>query len=506
LLRGYVESISRQEVRATRGLFEGTQGMTTQENQLVRLIEEVGLRDHVPRLISLLRSARTLEKGNKQFKQRIKKITGRRNLPEEFPPEFPPELADQLRRLDKLSKEGVPDSFEGILEAYGASNEEKLIIMQLDKLGRLSKDDFSSFVVSRYLMAPELKPGFKTIKEQYIAENALNAQEVRAAQEVEKMLEAAFAESGLSARRQIAGYWSHARVWSEFGLTPDSFMERMIPKRSVEWSANRFRSGELNVYETDPVFMANKYTRGLFMKRHVDPVLKVANKELKRMRGIDAGTHRVMSEYINEIMGAQHTTFTRIDATLASFLKSTGVNPTRAKGLSAKITNEFTGLAYKAAIPFRPVNILRNFFQQVQMIPPRVGFKHYYKGLEKAFTKEGYEEAVRRNIIPADIIPVHASAEVLPAELNKALKPLGLKYQRIFDAGFRWYKYPDDIGRTAAFHSIKSRINAHIVDYETGKITWEVFKSRAKINTFDSNDIAEFTRILNTENSTEAAA
>ncbi|KKM19533.1 hypothetical protein LCGC14_1654720, partial [marine sediment metagenome] len=484
-IRGLQETLSRKEILATRGIVEGKKGMTVVERQTARIVEGAGLRDHIPRLIALTRSARALEKGKKAFLKRSSDLRKGQELA--------PEVEEQLARLTEMAEKEVPETFEGILDFYGASKEEKMVIALLENNSKLPKDEFSSFVVSRYLVAPELKPGFKSVREQFIAENSMVPREVKVTEEVERMVNAVFAESGMDGKRQIAGFWSHARTWVESGVIPD---EHLVPKRSIEWSANRFRSGELNIYETDPVHMANKLARNMLMKRHLDPVLKTANKELKRIRRIDTKTHRVMGEYLSEVSGGQHASFDRIDETIRSFMSVTGLDQASAKGLSSKVTNVLAGLAYSAAIPFRAALILRNYFQMVQFTPPRIGFKYFYEGLKRAMTPEGYREALERGVIPVDVVPLHAATEILPQEIAKALGPFALKYRQVFDAGFRWYRKADDLGRAVAYHGVQARINRYLPEYMGGKINWETFKSRAKINTFDSNEVAEYTRLF----------
>ena len=62
------------------------------------------------------------------------------------------------------------------------------------------------------------------MREQFAAENNMTARELSLANEVDLMLEAAFAESGMSAKRQIAGFWSHQRTWVENGWIDDRFL------------------------------------------------------------------------------------------------------------------------------------------------------------------------------------------------------------------------------------------------------------------------------------------
>lgn len=515
LIKLLVETQSRQDILATRGVFGSVTGMTRAERDVAQFIEKLGLKDDVPRLLSLNRSARALDKGLKTFRKRVGKLTQNiKRLPEQTIEQrtqqlaeagVHPEIAEQIARLEEIATD-IPETYEGILEAYGLSGEEKAVMKALETYGKLSKDDFSSFVVSRYLTSPTKKEGFATIREQLIAEHGITAQEVLVADEVDLMLQAAFRESGMNAKRQIAGYWSHMSSWTEHGLVTDRFMERMVPKRTVQWTGSAFRSGELNVYESDPVLMAAKYTRGLFSKRYVEPALKRANAELKSIRGIDTRTWRVMREYINEITGTPHASFNKADATIASFLRSLGMSPSLARGRSAKIVNALASLAYGAAIPFRSALILRNYFQMVQMIPPRIGFKYFFRGIDAAIEKDGFAEVIKRNIIPTDVVPLHAGTEILPQTAERTLKPLGLLYRRLFDMGFRWYRRADDFGRAVAFFGTKARINDFLPDFMSGRISWETFASRAKINTFDSNDIAEFRRLLSEVSSDEAAS
>lgn len=487
-IRGLVEAMSREEIANTRGLVEGVaKPMTPTEMRIGRVIERVGLKDDVPRLLSTMRFAQALQRSKKAFRKRVNRLDRQ---------QLAPETEELIANLERVAREEVPDSFEGILDALGMTKEEKFVISMLSKANRLPKDEFSSYVVSRWLVAPSLKKGFVNGRAQWIAEHNITAHEQQLVKELDRLLNAAFTESGLSARRQIAGYWSHMRMWIEQGLGPsDEFMQSMLPKKSIEWTSARFRGGELNVYETDPVLMAVKYTRGLLMKRHFDPVLPTTVDALRAIEGRSPRLFKIMTEYVNQLKGLPHVTFRKLNSAIAETMKVLKVGDVRADRLAEKVINSMTAVGYAASIPFRPALILRNYWQMVQMIPPRIGFRHFFNGLERALTKEGFEDAVKRGIIPVDVLPVMAATEIA-ATFQRTLGPLQFHYKELFDLGFRWYRKADDIGRAVAYHGMQARIKEHLPAYMSGKIKWERFLQKSKVNTFDSNDIAEFTRLF----------
>lgn len=478
----YIESLSRQEVETAGGLLE--RGMTAEELKVAKVLDNLGMANEVPRLLSIERLARGFLGNRKKFLSKLNRMeaTG-----------VSDEVRRVLREIRQLTEvDAAPDTIEGIFDALGLSNEEKLAIDLLNRGRSLGKDTFSTFVVSRWLAAPELKSSFKNARAQFAAENKMAVTELKLAEELDRHFKAAFGTAGLDSKRELAGYWPHLRTYIENGLVPDNeFMRQILPPKSLGWSAQKFRSGELDVYTTDPVLAAYKHVRGLFMSKHFDPALKdVARPALRELKQSDPRSFRIMVDYVRELQGRPHASFKRVNQAIATLARVMG-HPVPER-LAERFVNGAVAMSYNAAIPFRAATILRNYFQ-MSLTPARIGPRAFFDGLETALTPEGYKEAVKHLAVPTGVVPLHAATEIFKPRF---IGPLRLRMSKIFEAGLNWYKKPDDIGRAAAFHGMRSRASRHLPDYMAGRIDFETFKSRAKVNTFKETDVTEFERLF----------
>jgi len=256
------------------------------------------------------------------------------------------------------------------------------------------------------------------------------------------------------------------------------------------------RSGEIDIYEVDPVLMAYKHVRSLLMGRHFDPLRPDLEAALATLRngGFKRG-HQVMSDYVDELIGRPISSFETLNQAIKTIARMFGQKePDR---IAEKLINNTVALGYGATIPFRASLLLRNYFQMFQMVPARIGWKHFWKGLSRALDDDGFRLAVEADAVPVGVTPVFASTEVLGPE---TLRFANIRVRRVFERGFEWYRKADDVGRSAAFHGFKSRAKEFQAAVNSQKITWEQFRARAKVNTFDPVDIGEFERIWATGN------
>lgn len=472
---GWIENMSREEIEAPNGLM--VRGMNPVEKGAAQTFEQLGLQGQMPRLIALTRMMERRLRSKGAFLKRWAMLQRQ---------EMDPLLRQQLEQLAALADQ--PETLDDMMTLLQLSPEEKVGVSIINQYKNKKLDDFSIFAVSRWLDAKHLSEGFADGRAQYAALHRMTPQELAVGRELDKYFEAAFQESGLNAKRQLGGYWPHLRKWTEAGMVQPEWLKKQLPPETFEWFHRRARSGELSFYDTDPVMVAYKHLRNLFMKKHFDPILPDIRAELKSMwENGNRRTFSVMKEYIQEMRGRPHKTFLKLNEAISTSLRVLGHKaPER---FAERIINEFTALMYSATIPFRPALIIRNYWQMMQMTPARIGFRDFFGGLEDALTKDGYEYAKRIGAIPSDVVPLMASTELWTPQ---ALRPLSLRFRRVFDRGFEWYKKADDIGRAAAANGIRRRINRHLGSFMRGDTTWEQFRQAAKINTFDSVDIAQF--------------
>jgi hypothetical protein len=471
-----LEQMSREEIAAPGGLLK--RGMTENEINLANTIRGLGLQDDIPRLASSIRMAQLAVKNKTDFFRKVRALE-QRGISKEF--------RETLHRMmDEIDE--MPDNVPDILRHTLQLNEKELTVAgMIDSIGKAGSEDVSLFAISRYASASQEKGSGR---EAFMRLHEFSPIERKLAEETERAYKAAFEIHGLDSRKEIAGYWPHMRKWIEQGFGPrEDFISNYLPE-SAEWSADRILSGELNIYNMDPVLTSYKHIRSMLMKQEVEPLLPDVREALAMIQARGANgerVHRIMSEYLHEAMGRPHASFAKVHQAIemaTEILIGKKVDP----DFTRNVINSVGSVANMAAIPFRPLLILRNHFQTPAHIFPRTGISDGMRGLNKAMSEEGFKEAVEKGIVTHNVLPVHATTEVHGFDTSR----LNRRLQRVFAKGFEWYQYPDDIGRATAFFAAKGRITRHEGMYRAGKISWEEFKARAKINTYDSIDIQRF--------------
>lgn len=473
----YMEYLSKEEVSAPGGLLQ--RGMTELELESSKTLSILGVEDEMPRLIAANHIIRMLvnNKGKIRPGDVKRMIKNTETAPEE--------TAEMFKTLRKAYKE-VPDDPEKIIEFLKLDPDAETALKMIHKLAKISPDEFSLFAVSRHMSARPLDPKFKTGRAQFAAENALNEQQLKIANQLDKYFGTIFEQSGIDQKRFLGGYWPHMRVLGRRGLRPEHF--RDLPD-SFKWTAQKFRTGELDLYELDPIVGALKYGRMMLMKQHFDPIMKGVKKAVTAVKQADQRVGNVLDQYVDEVIGRPHTSFQKLQDAL-EFATRAASGKDLPKDFARRYINIMTSLAYGATIPFRAALIARNYFQMVQMIPPRVGWSYYIKGLQRAMSKEGYAAAVEAGAVPPNVLPVFASTEIFEqgVMLNIARTRLGETYRTAFERGFQWYKSADDFSRAVAFHAQKARLNDAVSAYRKGQINFDKMLERGKVKTYKQID------------------
>lgn len=471
----YVEYMAREEIAAPGGLLQ--RGMNTNEIRVARQIEAAGLAHDIPRLMSTDRLIKASMKSEEALQRQIDRLRKIRGTPER----------DGLLAFF----ENLPTfkTFDEAADALGLTDAEKKVIGLIRDSTAVGPDDFSIFAVSRYASARPLGKGFKTGRAQFASEQNMTGAELQAAKLIDDLMEEAFALSNMDSKRQVGGYWPHMRMWAQHGYSPTNVPG--LPKDMVKWSHAKFRSGELDVYNMDPLQTSYKYVRSLLMNQHFDPLLPAIRKELAATGRKSPRVKDILSEYVHELQGRPHESFRRVQSAIEEgLLAMTGKLPP--ENLVSNITNSLAALAAAAAIPFRPALIIRNWFESSMKIAPRMGVKHYLNAVryvtDPATRREAYELAKRAQAIsvgPQRIKSIHASTELFGPGAGK----LNYKMERMLEKGFEWYQHSDDWGRAIAFHAQRFRLLEHHGDFMKGKITLDQFLQRSKALTYDPLDV-----------------
>lgn len=475
----WVEYMSKEEIARTGGLLQ--RGMNDNEIRVARMIEVMGLGNDVPRLMSADRLIRSSLKSEAAIKRRVRELKRVRGSTE------------RDRLLEFFESFPTFETYDDAAKALGLTSDELKVIDIINKSKGAGKDEFSIFAVSRYASAKPLGKGFKNGREQFAVEQGMTKAELEAGKQIDELMNWAFTESGLDAKRQIGGYWPHMRTWAQYGYSP-----RNVPGLTddmVEWSHAKFRSGELDVYNMDPLQTSYKYVRSLLMNRHFDPLIPGIKKHLDEVADISPRVKRIMDEYVHELQGRPHESFRKLQGAVEEGWKAmTGKLPK--ENLVRDIANGLSALAASAAIPFRPAIILRNYYESLQKIAPRVGLGYYTRALKfvtnKATRKQAWQMAKEAQAIspgPQRIKSIHASTELFGPGVGK----FNHKLESLLSKGFEWYQSADDWGRAIAYHAQRMRILDHHGAWMKkggGRgAHFEKFLEDAKVLTFDPIDV-----------------
>lgn len=482
----YIEFMTKSEIAAEGGLLP--RGMNQLEIATANKFIELGLGKDIPKLIATNRHINHLIETPRTFLEQVAS-TQRRDMSDE--------LRATLERLAQQAREQTPKTREEAMTMLNLTREERQGLEMIEGILQQSPDDMSLMAIGRYAEAPELPAGFSSGREWFAKAHGLNEIQLAAASSIDEILERGFALSGMDAKRQIGGYWPHMRKVVQHDPTVldprrQSWVRREMPD-AWEWSQQRIRSGELDIYSMDPTANTYRYLRGLFMKKHMDPVLPQAKGALEEVKMIDGRIHRIMSEYVDEIQGFPHPSFGKAQQAIESGFKSMGIDVD--PDFVRKYTNFLTLLTYGATIPFRPALVARNAYEIFQKVPSRVGGRSFKEGLRRAMADGGMEEARAAGAIPENLAPLFAVTEV--AE-ESVFGRVGFgKLNKLVQKGFDWYRGPDDFGRAIAYHAQRHRMEGPINRLmKESDYTWKQFLQDSKISTMERVDQQKIRQLI----------
>lgn len=487
------EAMSREEIARPGGLLP--RGMNKLELDDAVYFESLGLRHRLPRLMALNRVINNLMENSRAFLGNLGKM--------KEAPETTPEFMEVLLKLEQAAL-GEDKDWVSIVNRLGLTDAELLVMSRLQNVKQLSGDQYSIHAVARWLDAESLKPGYATMRDQFMDEHKFSQLEREIVGDLDTVFDLTFKMSGMDRKRMLGGYWPHLRKLAKYGFTPDepSLMSEL--REGWEWSAVRFRTGELDVYAKDPVLTTYRHIRGLLNKKHIDPLMPDVQKELEMIGLKDPRAERIMTEYVNEMWGRPHDSFTKLSQAVNGMLVRTGFGHLRSSRVGENIVNGMITLVSGAAIPFRLALVLRNLFSGIATIAPRTGTKYFWEAAAMVFNTDpkirhpAYDEARKFLAVTENKIPIHQSTEIFETGLLGVKTPewmggmgedLAYKMRLMMERGFRFYQWPDDAMRAIAYFAQKMRMRDNLQEYVERK-DWNRFARKSKLLMFEEEDIA----------------
>jgi len=354
----------------------------------------------------------------------------------------------------------------------------------------------------------------------------LSGKHLSAARKARQIWDAGFALSGMDESRYIEHYFSRMMPWArDHGGIVDLhriFPEGVPPEVSVWFEMSR--TGEMAITEMDPAIVMHKWFRTLFFKTHVKehwdrvaqlvghghgrhrvPPMRVRDltpEQRQRIQpelaGLDDSATvlpepliKILSEYLTIVRGFPNHGMTMSRDFMRRFMKSLGIEG------DPRIVDEYinTGMStmYGAAMGLRPALLNRDFTQNIWMLYTRIGGKDIISGMEAAFTREGFEEALAEGAIrmseanvPYGDVIYETIMEGKPVGTGPAswaiagVMRLGLRIgeisRRTAQKFMTPYAHTGHMNRAWAYHSQKNHTARWLDRFESGQISQAVFE------------------------------
>src|SRR5207245_2946338 len=115
---------------------------------------------------------------------------------------------------------------------------------------------------------------------------------------------------GIDPMRIIGGYAPHYRLNSDAASVGQAFFFQKgwnsIPE--LKFLNDKVRTGEMDVYERNPIIAGMRYTHAIFRSQHFDGVMKDAMHDAQDQwnmlpKSIKTATFKMIDSYVNEISG-----------------------------------------------------------------------------------------------------------------------------------------------------------------------------------------------------------
>ena len=348
----------------------------------------------------------------------------------------------------------------------------------------------------------------------------LSSRQITTLRKSHEIFDALHAISGLPKAQYIPFYFSRVQPYalSRGGSVGDSFWKGFNIPQEFSWWAESTRTGSLSQVEMNPEIVMHKYIRGLMFRKHVQEtynsaltLTKVATTPklgdlppavqsaiLQKRPGVDARTpilgqhvRSVLAEYLNIVRGAPTSSQETARRFFKNFMGHLNVK------VDDKVLDEYTSIAlqnmYGAAMALRPALTARNAVQNIWLQYTRLGGKWGGTSMERALTREGYQEvfdalAIRNTsagIPMGDAIlddfmssnPIEGSG-IMGSAIAGTMRMFMRTGRASGKLARKWlvpYSSTDDMNRAWSYWWQKLHTDEWLTKYESSSISWDKF-------------------------------
>jgi hypothetical protein len=268
----------------------------------------------------------------------------------------------------------------------------------------------------------------------------------------------------------------------------------------------QFTNGDImiNDRELDAFKIARQLFRGVATEKYVRPNWNLVATQFKALEKEMPGTLKnVFQRYMFETLHypdamrvgfGSMMTQTKMKLEQSRWFKKVG-DRLPANFENMDFVGTLTGLNYQANLGWNPGSIIRQYMQTLQTTAPIIGLGDSYKGIAQGI-KWYSDEAVQKYYETRGVVTRDIEHERF-REVNKTMgqwDPKGYtgKAKELFDTlrtkGTAHFKTADDFNRIVAYEGMTQHATKHAEAYVKGKISWEQFLQKSKLDMLDVPD------------------
>jgi hypothetical protein len=371
----YRESMSPQQI--VDGLFKDRKLTNTEIDYAQRLVDQ---NIDTQKVFSYRRAVMELDKG---FKSQLGDLQRQAAISQD--PIEQAAINTQIKQLEQ----GHATDVEGAKTAFVMDDKHLAAVDMFNEIAEKSINEASLHGVTR--LARAVQNG-ETNRAGFAAKNKMTGPEIQAATQLDALYSQVARHLNIDER--ITNYFNHFRAYTDLPDATPARLRQSVLRGTIDEmpqiASEMIRSGEMNVYETDPIRGITQYINSSFSHQHFNQVWKDArNKATEHLQQITKGRDaaaNVINEYIGGMRGVPAASDQLAQEGFGRFMDAMGFEAR--PEIKKDIINTFLAASSGAFLGFRPAQGVRDFTQFAKIYYSRFGTSRFMNGLTKAFSRD----------------------------------------------------------------------------------------------------------------------
>ena len=364
-------------------------------------------------------------------------------------------------------------------------------------------------------LARSLQNGEKS-RDGFAAENNMSGAEIEAARKLDALYSSIAKANQVDER--ITNFFNHFRNYTDMPEVSSGRARSAAMRGSLDEmpkvASELIKSGQINVYETDPIRGVVQYINATFGHTQFNDTWKTAQGAAKEhLKRIDKGREaaaKVVNEYVNGMKGSSSPADQLAQTAMNHFMDAIGSD--LQPQIRADMVDTFLAAGSGAMLGFRPAQGVRDIVQFAKIYYSRFGSKRFNNGMKLAFQRDADGVRMIEKLAEEGTVPgLSALAFASEQELADGLAGgAGRVKNAIFKSAEVGLKLSGQHNAYALAHAIayldtRNLAQNVLLDLSRGKINKEVAYKRLSMNSYDLNVAQDFDTYVTAGKFDEAA-